>query len=62
MIRCSARWLFVAVGWSSLGMGVLGVFLPLLPTTPFILLAAFFFSRGPERLHCWLVERPAMGL
>jgi uncharacterized membrane protein YbaN (DUF454 family) len=61
MLRHTARWLLVALGWSSLGMGVLGVFLPLLPTTPLVLLAAFFFSRGSERLHRWLVEHPAMG-
>ena len=61
MIRHSAKWLLVAFGWLSLGIGMLGVFLPLLPTTPFILLAAFFFSKGSERLHHWLVQHPKVG-
>jgi uncharacterized membrane protein YbaN (DUF454 family) len=61
MIRRTASWLFIALGWMSLALGLVGVFLPLLPTTPFVLLAAFFFSRGSERLHRWLVEHPRFG-
>jgi uncharacterized membrane protein YbaN (DUF454 family) len=61
MIRESARWLFLAAGWLSLGFGLVGVFLPLLPTTPFVLLAAYLFSRGSEHLHRWLVEHPRFG-
>jgi uncharacterized membrane protein YbaN (DUF454 family) len=53
--------LMIALGWISLALGFIGAFLPLLPTTPFVLLAAFFFSRGSERLHRWLVQHPGFG-
>jgi uncharacterized membrane protein YbaN (DUF454 family) len=51
----------IAAGWLSLALGIVGIFLPLLPTTPFVLLAAFFFSRGSKRLHLWLTEHPRFG-
>jgi len=52
--------------WSVLGMlfvalGLFGVFLPLLPTTPFMLLAAYCFSKGSPRLHNWLLAHPIFG-
>lgn len=55
------RPLFIALGWLSLALGFIGVFLPILPTTPFVLLAAYFFSRGSERLHGWLLEHRLFG-
>lgn len=55
------RHLYLAGGWISLGLGVIGIFLPLLPTTPFVLLAAFCFSRGSEKLYLWLLMQPAFG-
>jgi uncharacterized membrane protein YbaN (DUF454 family) len=48
-------------GLVSLGLGLIGIILPLLPTTPFLLLAAFCFGRGSERLQRWLVEHPRLG-
>jgi uncharacterized protein len=41
--------------------GLLGVFIPGLPTTPFVLLAAWAASRGSERLHDWLLNHPRLG-
>ncbi|MEM1436338.1 MAG: YbaN family protein [Pseudomonadota bacterium] len=61
MLRRATNWLFVALGWLALGLGTVGIFVPLLPTTPFVLLAAFFFSKGSERLHQWLVNHPRIG-
>ncbi len=55
------RLVWTGAGAVSLVLGVIGIFLPLLPTTPFVLLAAFCFSRGSERVERWLVEHPRFG-
>ncbi len=55
------RLLWLAAGVLSLITGIVGIFLPLLPTTPFVLLAAFCFSRGSERCERWLLEHPRFG-
>ena len=45
--------LYIMIGCISLGLGIIGVILPILPTVPFVLLAAFCFARSSERLDGW---------
>ncbi len=55
------RWLYLGIGVTALLMGILGVFLPILPTTPFILLAAACFARSSERFHDFLLNNRITG-
>lgn len=55
------RYLWLALGSLALAVGVIGIFLPLLPTTPFLLLASFCFARGSRRFELWLLSHPRLG-
>ncbi|MCC7355156.1 MAG: YbaN family protein [Anaerolineae bacterium] len=55
------RFFWVAAGTLSVALAVLGMFLPVLPTTPFLLLAAFCYARGSERFHHWLLHNRWFG-
>lgn len=55
------RSLWTAAGVLSFAIGAIGAVLPLLPTVPFMLLAAFCFARGSERFHLWLLDHPRFG-
>lgn len=55
------RAVWLLAGLLSTGCGIAGIVLPLVPTTPFLLLAAYCFARSSPRLHTWLVTHPRLG-
>ncbi|MEE9459442.1 MAG: YbaN family protein [Candidatus Bathyarchaeia archaeon] len=61
MPRTLIRWLWIIAGSISLVLGIIGIFLPLLPTTPFLLLTAACYARGSSRLHNWLLNNKLFG-
>jgi len=61
MRKTVIRALLVAAGTLSVGIGILGIFIPILPTTPFLLLAAVCYMRSSNRLHRWLLNNRIFG-
>lgn len=53
--------MLLVIGWLSVTLGIIGIFLPILPTTPFLLLAAACFVRSSRRFYDWLVKHPRLG-
>ena len=54
-------YLYIILGSLSLVVGIIGIFLPVLPTTPLLLLAAFCYYRGSHRMYHWLMRHPHLG-
>tara|TARA_R110002072_G_scaffold534_7_gene4205 strand:- start:101611 stop:101991 length:381 start_codon:yes stop_codon:yes gene_type:complete len=57
----SQKFLFLSLAWLSILLGLLGIFLPILPTTPFAILAAYLFSKSSTKYHQWLLNQKVLG-
>lgn len=55
------RWAALILAYLFLGLAIVGLFLPGVPTVPFLLLTAWFAARGSDRLHGWLYAHPRLG-
>lgn len=55
------RWLLIILGTISLALGILGIFLPLLPTTPFLLLTAYLYLKSSPKAYQWLMNHQRLG-
>ncbi len=55
------RWLLIAFGWLMIGVGIVGIFVPVMPTTVFLIAALWAFSRSSAKFQRWLWTHPAFG-
>src|SRR3990167_1186840 len=55
------RWSLFLTGWISLAIGIIGIFMPILPTAPFVILSAYCFAKSSPRFHHWLLHHPILG-
>ncbi|WP_380055941.1 YbaN family protein [Falsihalocynthiibacter sp. SS001] len=55
------RYFWISFGTIAVGLGAIGLLLPIVPTVPFLILAAFCFARSSDRLYLWLTEHDTFG-
>ena len=55
------RYCLITCAWLSLALGVIGIFLPLLPTVPLVLLASYLFAQSSPKFHAWILAHPYFG-
>ena len=60
-MKKAKKYFLISVGFLSVGLGILGMFLPMLPTTPFLLLAATCFSKSSDKFFNWLINNKWFG-
>ncbi len=56
-----ARAIYLTIGVVSVALGLIGIFLPIMPTVPFLILAAFCFARSNQKWEAWLMNHPIYG-
>ena len=59
--RCGLRYVLIGFGWLNVGLGAIGLVVPGMPTTVFLLIALWAFSKSSERFRAWLYEHPRLG-
>jgi len=59
--KCGVRWGLVALGWLNVALGIIGAFVPGMPTTVFLIIAAWAFSKSSRRFHLWLWNHRKLG-
>lgn len=57
----AGAWLWLILGHVAFSVGMIGIFVPLLPTTPFVLVAAFCYGKGSKRFEDWMINHPRFG-
>jgi uncharacterized membrane protein YbaN (DUF454 family) len=60
-LSSATRWFLLVSGFIAVALGVIGIFLPVLPTVPFLLLAAACFTRSSDKFYRWLIDHAHLG-